>query len=429
MSRFMQFHRAGKNRFPIAQYLQLPEVSTRVAIQPLTSLVQRLSDELSKAKRMHRRSMKHGLTDDESAALYLYLDSQGLQRALNRAMQDDNPGTIEPWLGFLRILHTALAKLPDVRSTIWCVVEANAVNRLLSEKEIIQCSIVSCLRSKDLIERQLFDRDVVCSIEAVRGKDVREYAPVSSGTEVLLPFGTPLRVKSKQIGDRTSRAIIHLEEVSAPSATTQAVVMFRNGDRYHLSYVSGQKQGHGVYRPVVGGQLLDRDADEMACGEGICNRSDGTRFLGEFSRGLRHGYGIVAQPDGAIEMGYWHEDKLCEQFTREKSARGYDVWRAADNQLAPYRVYEDNDGNRFIGKAANCEAYGLGIRVWKDTSRYEGSFENGKKHGYGRYIFPSGSIYLGEWVNDKMEGKGTFTWASGTVFTGLFKNGRRDGQG
>ncbi len=56
---------------------------------------------------------------------------------------------------------------------------------------------------------------------------------------------------------------------------------FQNGDIYEGSYANGQRSGSGVYKWKV----------------------TGARYIGEYSKNLKHGQGTMVYPDGSRYKG------------------------------------------------------------------------------------------------------------------------------
>jgi hypothetical protein len=56
-----------------------------------------------------------GLTRDEAAAILVYTAGCGVYRELNKALRNETFEIIEPWFPYLKLLHTALNKLPSVK--------------------------------------------------------------------------------------------------------------------------------------------------------------------------------------------------------------------------------------------------------------------------------------------------------------------------
>lgn len=102
---------------PIAGYEKAPLVSLREACQPLeTILNEELHVNIAVALKNCEKP-KDGLTRDESAAIYLYTMSwqdqkNSLYHILNGTLREERRNKLEPWHRYLKLLLTALFKLP-----------------------------------------------------------------------------------------------------------------------------------------------------------------------------------------------------------------------------------------------------------------------------------------------------------------------------
>lgn len=110
---------------------------------------------------------------------------------------------------------------------------------------------------------------------------------------------------------------------------------FQNGDIYEGSYVSGQRNGSGVYKW----------------------KATGARYIGEYSKNLKHGQGTMVYPDGS----------------RYKGNINQSIERDREETLICFII---------------------------------GSFEENKRSGFGSYTYANGDVYEGMWKNDLKNGDG-----------------------
>jgi hypothetical protein len=217
MARFVQFEYNDKPFPTIDESTSDGILSLETALEPALSLVDQLDDHIKRAKQLCHLSSDHDLTEDQSAALYLYTDNysrHSLPEVLNQALQSGDQAVIEPWLGFLKLFKNALNKLPTVKKTIWRGLPMDIFEKLKKNEELVCWSITSCSMSSNIIKHFLTDDSVFCSIESLDGKDVRGYTQHDSDEEVLLLPGTRFRVKSKGSNNGMDRSVIDLEEIS-----------------------------------------------------------------------------------------------------------------------------------------------------------------------------------------------------------------------
>jgi hypothetical protein len=217
MNRFVQFEYNNQSFSSIDESKSDEILPFETALEPVLPSVNQLDDHVKRAKKFRHHSSDHDLTEDQSAAVYLYTDKydgQGLPDVLNQALQSGDQYRIEPWLGFLKLFKSALNKLPTVNKTIWRGLPSDIVEKLKENDEFVCWGITSCSMSSDIIKHFLTGSSVLCSIEPLNGKDVRGYTSLEGDEEVLLLPGTRLRVKSKESNNETNRSVVCLEEIS-----------------------------------------------------------------------------------------------------------------------------------------------------------------------------------------------------------------------
>ena len=112
---------------------------------------------------------------------------------------------------------------------------------------------------------------------------------------------------------------------------------------------------------------------------------DGSYFEGEYSEGIREGFGKLAWPDGEYYEGEW---KMGDY-----EGKG---------------VYQYGSGLRYEGEFVDGEWEGEGIIYYSNGTTYEGELKNGFKHGYGREDFLTGAIYEGNHMYDEANGEGKY---------------------
>ena len=88
---------------------------------------------------------------------------------------------------------------------------------------------------------------------------------------------------------------------------------------------------------------------------------DGKKYEGYWSSdGMRDGYGVMNNGDGALYEGYWKDNK--------QHGRGCLV---------------DIDGGLYVGEWADGKKEGQGTYFYVGGGMYEGGWKEDKKHGYG----------------------------------------------
>jgi len=127
--------------------------------------------------------------------------------------------------------------------------------------------------------------------------------------------------------------------------------------------------------------------------------TDGSKYVGHFEDGNRHGKGILTYSDGSKYEGEWKNDRY-------------------DKGTCTY-----SDGSKYVGHFKRGKKHGMGTRTYSDGSRYVGHFKRGKKHGMGIHTYSDGSKYEGGWNHGIFHGQGILTITGCTPLKRDFSNG------
>ncbi|CAF1170892.1 unnamed protein product, partial [Didymodactylos carnosus] len=103
---------------PIEGYANLPLMSLEMAVESISSMI-----DILPSVRIAKQTCQHiggDLTLDESAAIRLYTMNGSLFTRLNDVLRSKvRAELLSPWLPYLKLLLTALYKLPAVKKTVW----------------------------------------------------------------------------------------------------------------------------------------------------------------------------------------------------------------------------------------------------------------------------------------------------------------------
>ncbi|CAF0843851.1 unnamed protein product [Adineta steineri] len=219
MNRFIDGDFSKKALPPICDYQSEKLVSLEEALKFIVPLIEQLDRSIHAAKKLCHFPAEDNLTHDESAALYLYTMEGGensFYRVLNRALLCEDQSSLKLWFPYLKLLHTALDKLPTVSRNIWRGVVGDIGHELKKNEELTWWNISSCSLSIDVIKDYLSttDRSTLFLIEAVHGKDISHYTNYPGEDEILLGPGIQLRVVDNVTDLPGGLNIIHLAEVA-----------------------------------------------------------------------------------------------------------------------------------------------------------------------------------------------------------------------
>jgi hypothetical protein len=219
MNRFVDHEFHNKKLPPICGYWNENLVPLEQALKPILPRIDQLDRSIQAAKKYCHFPSEHGLTHDESAALFLYTMEGGdnsFYRVLNQALRSEDRAALKPWFPYLKLLDTALWKLPTVRRNIWRGVLGDIGPNIKKNEELTWWGVSSCSLSVDVVKDFLPSetRSTLFLIEAINGKDVSRYTNYPTEDEVLLCPGIQLRVVANALDHPGGLNIVHLAEVS-----------------------------------------------------------------------------------------------------------------------------------------------------------------------------------------------------------------------
>lgn len=154
------------------------------------------------------------------------------------------------------------------------------------------------------------------------------------------------------------------------------------------------------------------------------------QYIGEWKKGVRHGFGEGSCECKSVEgiyQGEWKNGKpggqgkfLTKKFTFDGS------WK--DGHRHGFGDYH-TERLRYVGDWLDDKKNGYGIITYDDGTRYEGEWEKDQRQGFGVCRYPDGSIYTGEWADNQRQGTGTSIYANGNRYVGEWYKDMKQGQG
>ena len=199
-------------------YEREPLVSLEESLAPFDGYIQYLPDQISRAKTNCYYSNPHGLTRDESAAIYLYSmqgDPNSVHEHLERAWKTNDRSQMKPWFRYLRLLKSGLNKLPDAKGEVWkgTAYDPNLANTLQSNSLPFYTCMGSCSTSMNEVRHDLHgksgSRMILAGYKSVDGKDASGYTANKSNTGMIWPGAKVNKLKSGETDDSGS-FIMHL---------------------------------------------------------------------------------------------------------------------------------------------------------------------------------------------------------------------------
>lgn len=217
MGRFFDTHHQEKNLTPISEFHTCPLVSLAEALKFLTNGDQQWKQFIGEAYTECEFPWEHGLTREESAAIYLYsmemTDSVSFYKVLNDTLATGDRKMIRPWYLFLKLFDSALEKLPNFTKPVWRGIKANIIGDYCNTQVCTWWRFSSCSASIDVVKLFLGNNDgsTLFMIEVCNGKRIADYSHFPNEDEVLLKMGTTFYVRSQLI-NHLAVDLFHLTE-------------------------------------------------------------------------------------------------------------------------------------------------------------------------------------------------------------------------
>jgi hypothetical protein len=384
-----------------------PVLSLEQATTPLSTLMPNLHLFVKDARKYCSKNGKHGLTREESAAIYLYTmetneGEDSFYSILNKMLRNEDRKQLKPFFPYLRLYASGVTKLPPLRTNAWRGVNKDLSHLFKKGAVLTWWSISSCSMSVDVIKDFTGNSSQGCTlflIECLNAKKISDYTCFPKENEIILMPGTQLQVVSNSLGLNGGNHVVHLKEVADGEADDEEV-------QGAVTSVT-KKFSETSLASALSNSVVEKRSKQVK----TITFPNGNRYIGEVNeREEPEGYGTK-----------WFAE---EQF---KSDRYEGHWQAG---LQDGRgVYYYAAGGKYDGEWRNNQANGQGIMYFHNVDEYDGHWLNDEKEGYGVFSFKNGARYEGMFRNDSFNGHGAYTWPNGQKHEGEFKDNRAHGHG
>ncbi|CAF0986236.1 unnamed protein product [Adineta ricciae] len=208
---------------PIDAYLKCSILTLDFSVKPLESLIPDITHNARIAKERTKQYPVDGLTQDESAAIYLYTmewkpSKQSLYFYLNNALRAQNRRLLTPYAAYLKLILSGLQKLPSIAENVWSGVEADLSSRYRVGSTIVWWGLNTCVKSPQMLESAEFlsgnGTRTIFTIECRSGKQIRQHSYFPEEDEVLIMPGTLFEVRA-ETNAAPDLHVIHLKQVES----------------------------------------------------------------------------------------------------------------------------------------------------------------------------------------------------------------------
>ena len=197
------------NRKVILGCKDVPLMSLEEAVETIAEFHPTIADDANRAKEFCKKNTT--LKINESAAIYLYTMNKPFYPALNRALRSENPQALGPWLAYLKLLLTALRKLPSCSTTVWRGVAGDIGSDFDKNSIHTWRGINSCSSEVNVAACFAEEKRTFFCINTIHGKDITKFSANQDENEVVLMPGACLRVQSTSSGIN-GLYLVHLNE-------------------------------------------------------------------------------------------------------------------------------------------------------------------------------------------------------------------------
>jgi hypothetical protein len=223
---------------PIRGFEKMPLVSLEEAVVSLISILPEIEDYAYVAKQRCKPIPADGLTIDESAAIMLYsMDWEPQEKCLyfvlNDNLRSEDRRKLKPWFSYLKLILTALAKLPSSSRTVYRGVKLDLSKKYPEGKKFVWWGFSSCSSTIGILENAQFlgksGKRTMFTIECESGKDISRHSYYKSEKEILLLAARQFIVVSS-CQPAPKLHMIQLKEIPSPISLLQSVASDTNSN-------------------------------------------------------------------------------------------------------------------------------------------------------------------------------------------------------
>ena len=207
----------------LQDYQNIPPASLNEAVIPLQTIVFDVKQMVQTIKANYGKP-EDGLSRDQSNSIRLYsLEWQPKDKSLfyilNQALRSENRQLLRPWFLFLRLILTALYRLPSTSLIVYRGANMDLANKYPVGATIVWWGFASCMKKSNLLEKKLFlnktGKRTLFVISCFSGKDIHRHSVYESEDEVLLPPGCQFNVVNCENKGKGLH-IVELQEIQSP---------------------------------------------------------------------------------------------------------------------------------------------------------------------------------------------------------------------
>ncbi|CAF1451491.1 unnamed protein product [Adineta ricciae] len=462
------------NLLSIDDIADVPIVSLEDSIEPLRAWSPMIRKFALYLKYRCSQLPPDGLTVDESAAIMFYTTgwsplNECLYVGLNEALRSKDREKLKPWYSYLKILLTALARLPPVEKNIYCGLKSNLCEQYTVGETYTWRGITSCSTLMNILTSWNFshveaDR-IMFNIKCKSARNITNHSTYKSDDEFVLLPGTQFKCQG-YFDQGNNFRVYELEEISPPSildklattkaaekeeATTVAHAPLEFSRMQILQFFAMLKRKRWVKTgsTVAGGNGLGKELNQLFLPVSFCMDKDKMFYIADtcnnrimkWKCGGGRGRAIAGDVEGGkgvhqlerpsdivLDPDETHID-ICDagnrriiQWSRQGGTQGKILFSNFDWQ----RLTVDKNGYFYLSDDRKSE-----ITRWKINTRHGTSFAGGNAPGSrldqlnnptSVFLDPNFSIYISDTNNHRV-----LKWSEGAKEGVLVAGGNGEG--
>ncbi len=178
-----------------------PLMDFREALAPLAALLSGLDQYVGRSYEFGTKmadELTHGLPADEIAAVYLYTCESVFYRHINATLRNPDRTQILPYLPYLRLLFSAMSRLPARTEPLWRGVSVDLRAQYPVGRTVAWWGVSSCTSKLGVAQGFLGGRGkrTLFQILPKRAVGIRSFSAFTGEEEFILAPGTQLEVTS-----------------------------------------------------------------------------------------------------------------------------------------------------------------------------------------------------------------------------------------
>jgi uracil DNA glycosylase len=176
-----------------------PLMDFREAIAPAAELLSGLDWHVELSHQFGRKQadgVADGLSADEVAALYLYTCESAFYRQINASLRNPDRTRIIPYLPYLRLLFSAVSRLPARKEPLWRGVSLDLRAQYPLGQTVTWWGVASCTSKVSVAQAFLGRRGkrTLFEVLPMRAVGIRSFSAFTGEEEFILAPGTQLKV-------------------------------------------------------------------------------------------------------------------------------------------------------------------------------------------------------------------------------------------